>query len=90
MSDIIRLSTGKVIVANCGIVGVNSQLWVTGGYDAEVWEAQLQEESDNRSRYVKEQDLTAAEKIELADLVIGWWNEYKQKVTEQDTIRKDK
>ena len=65
-------STGIEQYANSGIIGIKPSLEISGGYDdtgiATVWEVGA---GDYR-------ELTAPEREELADYMIGLWQQYKQ------------
>lgn len=72
--DEIKFSTGKTIYANCGYVGISFDdeygYSVSEGYDGGI--------ADN--------ELTRAERMELADLMIGLWSDYKKSQTEPKPI----
>jgi len=65
--DSIILSTGKVINANRGIVGINPDLDISEGYDGTLDEEDLPD--DER--------LTDDERLELANYVISLWEKWK-------------
>ena len=64
-----KLSTGKVLEANRGIIGLNSDMEVHGGYDEILY---------IRGEMYNEVELTVLEQIELADYMIGLWTKYKE------------
>ena len=72
--DDLIFRTGRVMYANGGIIGIDSDLEVTGGYDSgfcrpkEDW----MEEGDF------EDVLDKQEHIELADHMIGLWEKFKE------------
>ncbi len=67
-------STGRIIYANRGIIGVDPNGDVFGGYDDEVWAAGIQKEWDE-----DDPPFTREERIELADYMIGLWTAYKER-----------
>ena len=62
------LSTGKVISANCSILGISPELDLHEGYDGTI----------------NEEDLTPQEKLEVAEYAISLWQEYKDKIKKGD------
>lgn len=63
----ICFSTGKDIHANNGIIGITKDLSVWEGYDGVIYD-----EDDY------ETELSRQEKVELADLMISLWKEFKK------------
>lgn len=61
-----KLSTGRMVYANDLIIGINPDLRAAGGYDCGL---------DIDATW------TAAEKIELADYVIGLWEKFKARAS---------
>lgn len=59
--DTIILSSGKILMANCGVIGLDAYGQVFSGYD------------DN----IDTEDLTPQERIELADYMISEWEAFK-------------
>lgn len=68
MKDDLRLSTGTVVQANRGIIGIDESLDVFGGYDEHV---DIYEFDNYGST------LTNAERAELASIMIARWEEYR-------------
>ena len=60
--DMIRLSTGREIYANCGFLGISENMELSEGYDGTIDTG----------------DLSTAEKHELANYVIGLWTRWKE------------
>lgn len=60
-----KLSSGKTIYPNNDIVGINPQMHVFEGYDAEMYE----------------EDYTLQEKIEIAEHAISLWMKYLRHLT---------
>lgn len=69
MTDRITLSTGTEVDANRGIVGIDAALDTYGGYDERI-EYEVTEPGGRA-------DLTPAERVELADLMIARWQAYR-------------
>ena len=65
--DDYKLSTGKELSANRGIIGIDPLLNISEGYDGEIDDDYL---------------LTKEEKIEVADYMISLWEKYKEKAKE--------
>ena len=63
-----KLSTGKNVYSNGDIFGVTKTGFLTEGYDAYIFDHE--DEADT--------PLTAAEKCEIADLMIERWQSYKK------------
>lgn len=61
--DDLIFSSGKTIYANQGIVGIDSEGYITEGYDGGI--------DDDK--------FTPDEKMEFADYMIGLWRSYKNK-----------
>jgi len=64
--DGLIFSTGKGIYTNCGFVGIcpkgeDGVWWMSEGYDG----------------YIDHEELTDEEKKELADYMIGLWQQFK-------------
>jgi hypothetical protein len=73
-----KLSTGKIIKANAGTIGLDDDLNVFEGYDG-----RLRCQSDELA-YGEEPDdfpdaLTGAEAVELADAMIARWTAFREK-----------
>lgn len=69
-------STKRIIYAYRSIIGTNPNGDVFGGYDDEVWAA------GNRPLDTSggcDPPFTRAERIELADYMIGLWTAYKER-----------
>ena len=62
--DNYKLSTGKELSANRGIIGIDPLLNISEGYDDGIDDDYL---------------LTKEEKIELAEYMISLWEKYKEK-----------
>lgn len=71
-----KLPSGKEIYANCGIIGIDENLCVFGGYDEAV-----RCESDQRDEFDAEitPDLDRAGAVELADVMIARWQAFRAK-----------
>lgn len=72
--DSICLSSGRVVQANHGIIGISGDLQVYEGYDGFV---------DVAGDYLDDvsvdgADLTDADRVELADLMVARWMRYRQ------------
>ena len=70
IGDDVIFSTGLIVYANCGIIGLvdnKGELEVSDGYDGCF-------SSSNRGG----KNMTAAEKVELADYMIALWTRYKE------------
>lgn len=69
--DGFRLSTGKRISANCGILGLgfdyDGELTMFQGYDGGIGES-----------------LTAGERVEVADYMIALWSRFKDEPAAED------
>ena len=75
--DEIKLSSGRIIYANCGIIGLSPELEVREGYDGTVeWPPPTWNE------YAKPY-LTADDMRELADLMIDRWQRFKASLETQ-------
>jgi hypothetical protein len=63
--DQFKLSSGRVVHANRGLVGINPRLEVSQGYDGNI--------------YIEDDDepWTPEERAELADAMIARWQEFK-------------
>lgn len=78
--DDIVLSTGKKIYANCGYVGISKDYqekeWsIREGYDGHIW---LQDYNSDKDDY--DARFTKNELIELANMMQGRWEMFKQDV----------
>jgi len=62
MSDTIKLSTGREIEPNCGIVGIDGDLVMYEGYDGHL------------DYQCGAGHLTCGEVVEICDVVMGRWN----------------
>lgn len=70
MSDTIKLTSGREFNANCGIVGIDAELDVFGGYDQGIDGAGLYD--DHRlGRW------PADDRVALADMMIERWAAFK-------------
>lgn len=72
--DNLVFSTGKVKYANCGIIGIDSDLEITGGYDHAFHRP--------REDWMDDEDfegLDKVEQIELADYMISLWSKFKDR-----------
>lgn len=72
--DDLIFTTGKVKYANGGIIGIDSNLEVTGGYDHDF--------HTPRQEWMDDEDfdgLTKQEQFELADHMIKIWGQFKAK-----------
>jgi hypothetical protein len=73
----IKLSTGKEVYANRGILGINPECdEVTEGYDGGVCTV------DDLPRF----HITNEEKIELADIAIERWMKFKERVKKNEKV----
>lgn len=73
MTNELIFKSGKKLEANKGLIGINSDLEVSGGYDSMIQLDPYDWLPDDRG------GLTIDERIELADYVINLWNQFKQK-----------
>jgi len=64
--------------SNCGIVGMDAELEVYGGYD-EAWPAARPGVLDQEV-YPGAHDMVPSEKLKLADAMIGRWMRYRAAV----------
>jgi hypothetical protein len=71
-----KLPGGKTIDANCGIIGLDEELCVFGGYDDF-----FRCESDPPRDYQewRSVDFSRHEAVELADIMIARWQAFKAK-----------
>jgi hypothetical protein len=67
----LRFSTGRVAYANRCVVGIGPTLELTGGYDGDWWDANLDANSQDA--------LSPAERVELADHMIARWQTYRSR-----------
>lgn len=73
----VHFSSGKILRSHSGVIGINPKLDTYGGYDdcfGDIWDYETEID-------IKVQ-LTGAERIEIADYMIGLWQQYKEKVVE--------
>lgn len=63
--DNFELESGKVLDVNCAIIGINPKLELYAGYD----------------NGINEQELSKAEKMEIAHYMIVLWMKYWDKVS---------
>ena len=68
-------STGREAYANCGIIGLGPELEVFEGYDGDF---------DCFVKPGESSALTKEERIELADYMIGLWQQFKQEKNDDD------
>ncbi len=61
--DDYKLSTGKLVLVNCSILGINPNLELYEGYDGGICEEQY----------------TLAEKMEIAEYALALWQKYWSK-----------
>lgn len=84
-NDNIKLKSGKIISPNRNFLGITRAFnydtrkfdgeWeISEGYDNELW----LEEYDNNDKYIPV--FTQSELIEIADIMIERWNEFKRDV----------
>ena len=76
-ADTIKLSTGKEVYAFCGIVGISltdKENQLTYGFDGKIHVVGVKPEPDP-------DDLTNQEAIELAELMIARWTEYRNSIS---------
>lgn len=69
------LSTGKIVDANWGILGLNFDGDLTEGYDGII----EYHDSAGRDPELGGSVLTPAERVEIADIVIKQWTEFREK-----------
>ena len=73
-TDTYILSSGEVVDANCLIIGINNQTnAIYGGYDDKIWQA----------CYRDTEGYSTEDLCEIADYVIGKWQEFKRKIREK-------
>lgn len=68
--DYLIFSGGKRVYANAGIIGINTDYRLAGGYDNYL-EFDDMEDGD---------ELTTVEKLEMADYMIELWQSYKKEL----------
>ncbi len=74
----LKLSNGREVYANGGIIGLDEQMRLFEGYDGAInypapdWLSET--EVDEISRY-----LTSSEAVELADIMIARWQAFREK-----------
>jgi len=68
----ITLKSGRKIYANCGIVGIDADGAISGGYDGS-----LGDYYDEKAKDVK--PLPPEDMIEIADIMIARWTAFKAK-----------
>lgn len=75
-NDELELPSGKIVSANCGIIGIGPNLNLSGGYDDGIpcvsnsWH----DEKDPFS-----ETLSKAEVVDLADIMIARWQAFRAK-----------
>ncbi len=74
----VTFSSGKVCETNGGIIGIDPSLKVFEGYDGDFFDATR----DPEDRIDFGCDLTSAEQIELADYMIGQWQQFKERANQ--------
>ena len=74
MSDC-KLPSGKTFYANLGIIGIDDELGVYGGYDQGIDFSPLYEWEEGDPESLK--PWTVAEKIELANMMIERWTKFR-------------
>lgn len=84
MSDEIRpghivLSTGRHLKPNFGMIGINEDGEVGEGKDGDLSDSYQQLDGNFDSF----EEFTAAEHIELADIMIARWTEFKKRAAER-------
>ena len=67
--ELLRLATGKELYLHLGIIGLSPDLRASHGYDGGVFDFESVEWSE----------LTKTELIEIADLMIERWNQFKER-----------
>ena len=67
--DDLTLSTGKIIEANCGFIGLSPDLTLAQGYDGGINYSLSGDDGCD--------DLTHAEAAELAEIMISRWTQFK-------------
>lgn len=70
--DELIFSTGKTRYANCGIIGLSPKGSISEGYDGGLWDKDM----SNRDLYDEDEDLTKAERVELAEYMIRQWGKF--------------
>lgn len=79
--DAYELSTGRIVDANSGAIGIDNELNVSEGYDGGIYPSP-DELTDGPAGLDPEQVWTQAEREELADYMIGLWTRWKAKARE--------
>lgn len=69
-------STGRIIYAHLSVIGMDPTGGVFSGYDDEVWAAGNHPPDTDGGC---DPPFTRAERIELADYMIGLWTAYKER-----------
>ena len=75
----VTFSSGKKIYAYGGIVGIDEDLVVYGGYDQDFYDPTA-DYSWKTDPGENAQELTDEERVELADYMIERWNDFKNLV----------
>lgn len=65
----LKFSTGRVILANCRLIGINPSYQISEGYDGIIM---LPGTEESLSGFTRE------EKVELANYMIALWTGFKQ------------
>jgi len=63
-NSMVTLSSGKILLANRGIIGLTPEMILTEGYDGEFWEPE-------------NEFLTKDELTEIADYMISAWKSFR-------------
>ena len=71
--DYLKLKSGRKLYINCGFVSINENLDIAEGYDSELPRAP----NDPDYEY-DDKRLTKEEAIELANIMINRWTEFKK------------
>ena len=76
MNDQIKLSTGRILYANCGILGISPDLKPSEGYDGEILAGDAGYPGDVMRECSNTVPLTHEERRELASIAIDRWARY--------------
>lgn len=75
--DTITFSSGRTAYVHCGIVGINPDLQLHGGYDQSIdWPVPDFWRTDH-PEWITDKTLSADDIRELADFMIGLWSQFR-------------
>lgn len=77
-----KLSSGREINANCGIIGIDADLVPYEGYDGILPGVARRDWMDD-DEWAAEDKLSPAEQIELADEMLRRWSRFRERAERQ-------